>query len=72
MKSRKHLQPRPRDPRKCSVALDAATIEELDAEGERQGRSNSWLAQQAWLIARDRLRQTPAPQRRFRDGTSSS
>ncbi len=68
MKSKKS---RPRDPRKCSVILDASTVEELDAEGERQGRSNSWLAQQAWLIAREKMRQTPALHRRFRADTSS-
>ena len=53
------------DPRKRSVNLSADVLAELEAEARRQGRSQSWLAQQAWLIAKEKLRATPAP--RLRD-----
>lgn len=39
---------------------DANVIAELQAEARRTNRSVSWLAQQAWKIAREKLMQLPA------------
>ena len=67
VRPRARPQPSPRDRRKTSICLDADVIEEIDAEATRQGRSKSWIAQQAWLAARALMQGTPAPHKRFRD-----
>jgi len=66
-KIRPRRQPVPHDPRKASINLSAEVIAEIEQEAKRQGRSRSWIAQQAWLVARSLMRGTPAPHRRFRE-----
>lgn len=39
---------------------DELISEEITTESKRQGRSESWLIQQAWIIARKTLLKNPA------------
>lgn len=48
------------DKRKPCLMLPADVVEEMRKEGKRLERSLSWLAQQAWRIARAELRAMPA------------
>lgn len=43
------------DRRKQSLYFPAGVLEEIEREAIRQDRSLSWLLQQAWKIARDRM-----------------
>lgn len=49
------------DPRKQSVFLSAAILDELRHEAQRTGLAMSTLMQHAWRIARERLRRMPLP-----------
>lgn len=49
----------PRDRRKMAAYLDPPVLAEIRAEALRQDRSISWLAQQAWRIARARIKEAP-------------
>lgn len=53
--------PQGNDKRKQSLYFPADMLEEIQAEANRQDRSLSWLVQQAWRIARDRIRTIPSP-----------
>ncbi len=43
------------DKRKQSMYMPQGMIEELEIEAERQSRSKSWLVQQAWKIAKEKV-----------------
>lgn len=45
---------------KASLLLDKAIQDEIRRESERQDRSASWVLQQAWKLARERIKATPA------------
>lgn len=47
MKSHKH---------KISLRWPATELAELRVEAERQDRSQSWVAQKAWTLAKERLK----------------
>lgn len=49
------------DKRKQSLYFPKEMLEEIGAEAIRQDRSMSWIVQQAWRIARDRVMQFPSP-----------
>lgn len=48
--------------KKCkqSLYLPERYVDEIVGEALRQGRSMSWLVQQAWTIARERVLQFPS------------
>lgn len=48
------------DKRKQSLYFPEDMLREISEEAMRQDRSLSWMVQQAWKIARDRLRGFPA------------
>jgi uncharacterized small protein (TIGR04563 family) len=48
------------DKRKQSLYFPEDMLEELCKEAARQDRSLSWIVQQAWKVARDRIRQIPS------------
>ena len=41
---------------RVNCSLPPELFKEIQTESNRQDRSYSWLVQQAWLIARDRLK----------------
>ncbi len=43
------------DRRKQSLYFPEAVLQEIEREATRQDRSLSWILQQAWRIARDRI-----------------
>lgn len=45
---------------KKSIYFPEEMAKEIKAEAKRQGRSFSWVIQQAWLISRERVKQFPA------------
>lgn len=45
---------------KRSIYFPQEMIEEIKAEADRQGRSFSWVVQQAWFISRGKLKQLPS------------
>lgn len=47
--------------RKHLMTLNGWPLEEMEEEAIRQGRPVSWIAQQAWKLAREQLRRMPAP-----------
>jgi uncharacterized small protein (TIGR04563 family) len=46
------------DRRKQSLYFPEGMLEEIEREAIRQDRSLSWILQQAWRIARDRIAST--------------
>jgi len=52
------MQPR-NDQRKMSLYLTKSVYEELREQAFRLNRSVSWVAQQAWMLARDKLASLP-------------
>lgn len=50
------------DPRKQSLYLSVEVLEEMRQEAWRQDRPISWIVQQAWRIARERVKRLPAPE----------
>ena len=42
--------------------LEAGTVEEVRREAARQDRAFSWLLQQAWDLAKDTIKKSPAPE----------
>ena len=57
------------DKRKQSLYFDTEMIEEIQAEALRQDRSVSWIVQQAWKIARDKIKLLPDPRAAMPDTT---
>lgn len=57
------------DKRKQSLYFDTEMIEEIQAEALRQDRSVSWIVQQAWKIARDKITRLPDPRAAMPDTT---
>jgi len=51
--------PVPTDKRKQSLYFPEDMLQEMGDEAKRQDRSLSWLVQQAWRIAREKLSRTP-------------
>ncbi len=49
------------DFRKQTYYFPKEILGEIRSEAARQGRPISWIVQQAWAIARDRIRTIPAP-----------
>jgi uncharacterized small protein (TIGR04563 family) len=45
--------------RKQSLYFPEEMLEEIEQEARRQDRSLSWVVQQAWRLARERVRQMP-------------
>lgn len=45
----------------AAVSLSGDVLREIEAEARRQQRSRSWIVQQAWRIARERIRSIPGP-----------
>lgn len=50
------------DQRKQSLYLPASVVDEMRKEAWRQDRPISWIVQQAWLIAKARVRAMPTHQ----------
>ncbi len=48
------------DKRKQSLYFPEEMLQEMTAEAERQDRSMSWIAQQAWKIARNQIMKFPS------------
>jgi uncharacterized small protein (TIGR04563 family) len=48
------------DKRKQSLYFPEEMLKEIQEEANRQDRSLSWVVQQAWKIARERIRSFPA------------
>ncbi len=48
------------DHRKQSLYFPEDMLLEIQKEAERQDRSISWIVQQAWKIARERIKAFPA------------
>lgn len=48
------------DKRKQSLYFPEDMLKEIQDEANRQDRSLSWVVQQAWRIARDRIKSFPA------------
>ena len=48
------------DKRKQSLYLPEEMIREIHAEAQRLDRSISWLLQQSWRLARERIKALPA------------
>jgi uncharacterized small protein (TIGR04563 family) len=48
------------DKRKQSLYFPEEMLREIQEEANRQDRSLSWVVQQAWKIARDRIKAFPA------------
>jgi uncharacterized small protein (TIGR04563 family) len=48
------------DKRKQSLYFPEEMLKEIQEEANRQDRSLSWVVQQAWKMARDRIRSFPA------------
>ena len=48
------------DKRKQSLYFPEKMLEEIKEEAYRLDRSLSWIVQQAWKIARDKLREMPS------------
>ena len=48
------------DHRKQSLYFPEEMLGEIQREAERQDRSLSWVVQQAWKIARERIKAFPA------------
>lgn len=48
------------DKRKQSLYFPEDMLREIQDEANRQDRSLSWVVQQAWKIARERIRAYPA------------
>lgn len=48
------------DKRKQSLYFPEEMLKEIQEEANRQDRSLSWVVQQAWKIARDRIKSFPA------------
>jgi uncharacterized small protein (TIGR04563 family) len=46
--------------RKQSLSFPEAMVREIQEEATRQDRSLSWVVQQAWRIARERIKSFPA------------
>jgi len=46
--------------RKQSLYFPDEMLSEIVAQAARQDRSMSWIVQQAWLIARDKIAQFPS------------
>ena len=48
------------DSRKQSLYFPEEMLKEIQNEANRQDRSLSWIVQQAWKIARERIKAFPA------------
>lgn len=48
------------DKRKQSLYFPEEMLREIQEEANRQDRSLSWVVQQAWKIARERIKSFPA------------
>jgi uncharacterized small protein (TIGR04563 family) len=48
------------DKRKQSLYFPAEMLEEIQREAQRLDRSLSWIVQQGWKLARERMKQFPA------------
>ena len=48
------------DKRKQSLYFPEEMLKEIQEEANRQDQSLSWVVQQAWKIARDRIKAFPA------------
>jgi len=48
------------DKRKQSLYFPEEMLKEIQEEANRQDRSLSWVVQQAWKIARERIKAFPA------------
>jgi uncharacterized small protein (TIGR04563 family) len=48
------------DKRKQSLYFPEEMLKEIQEEANRQDRSLSWVVQQAWKIARERIKSFPA------------
>ena len=48
------------DKRKQSLYFPAEMLQQIKAEANRQDRSLSWIVQQAWRVARDKVRSFPS------------
>ena len=48
------------DKRKQSLYFPEEMLKEIQEEANRQDRSLSWVVQQAWKIARDRIKAFPS------------
>ena len=48
------------DHRKQSLYFPEEMLKEIEHESGRQDRSLSWIVQQAWKIARERIKNFPA------------
>ena len=48
------------DHRKQSLYFPEEMLKEIEHESGRQDRSLSWIVQQAWKIARERIKSFPA------------
>ena len=48
------------DKRKQSLYFPEEMLREIQEEATRQDRSLSWVVQQAWRIARERIKAVPA------------
>ena len=48
--------------KKVTLYLPPSIFEETREEALRQDRSVSWVLQMAWLVAREKLLEMPAPQ----------
>ncbi len=47
------------DKRKQSLYFPDDVLQEIQAEAIRQDRSLSWVVQRAWMLARERVKNTP-------------
>jgi len=50
----------PNDKRKQSLYFPEEMLKEIEEEAFRQDRSLSWIVQQAWRAARERIKKMPA------------
>jgi uncharacterized small protein (TIGR04563 family) len=48
------------DKRKQSLYFPEDMLEDIEQEASRQDRSLSWVVQQAWKLARERIKAFPA------------
>ncbi len=63
----------PTEKRKQSLYFPEEVLQEIQAEAIRQDRSLSWIVQQAWRLARERLMKVPStkdPAARPSDGST--
>ena len=59
------------DKRKQSLYFPAEMLEEIQHEAARRDRSLSWIVQQGWKLARERMKTFPASNDTGSEGGSS-